>query len=76
MMEISTTQEANLVFMHDTSDDMVKSTVSGTRFGSLPSISQTMIPSIKEILQFFFVSNRPSREVLCRSEIFSDRRLQ
>jgi hypothetical protein len=36
----STTQEANLVFLDDTSDDMVKSTVSGTRFGSLSSISQ------------------------------------
>jgi hypothetical protein len=32
--------------------------------------------SIKEKLQLFFASNRPSREVLCRSEIFSDRRLQ
>jgi len=35
-----TTQEADLVFLDDTSDDLVKSTVSGTRFGSLSSISQ------------------------------------
>lgn len=37
---MSTSQETNPIFMHDTSDDVVKSTVSGTRFGSLSSISQ------------------------------------